>query len=53
MDLIIAVEDPNAFAAARSLYRKAGFRRCAPFGTYTVNPYSFCMTLALDPARRT
>ena len=42
----------DAFAAARSLYRKAGFRPCAPFGPYTVNPYSICMALALDPARR-
>jgi len=41
----------DAFAAARSLYRKAGFKPCAPFGPYTVNPYSVCMTLALDPAR--
>ena len=40
----------DAFAAARALYRKAGFRPCAPFGSYTVNPYSLCMTLALDPA---
>ena len=43
----------DAFAAARSLYRKAGFRPCAPFGPYTVNPYSICdLTLTLDPARR-
>jgi putative acetyltransferase len=41
----------DAFAAARSLYRKAGFKPCAPFGPYTVNPYSVCMTLALEPAR--
>ena len=38
----------DAFAAARSLYRKAGFKPCAPFGPYTVNPYSVCMTLVLD-----
>jgi putative acetyltransferase len=37
----------DAFAAARSLYLKAGFRPCAPFGQYTVNPYSVCMTLPL------
>ena len=37
----------DAFAAARSLYLKAGFRPCAPFGQYTVNPYSVCMTRSL------
>jgi putative acetyltransferase len=37
----------DAFAAARSLYQKAGFRPCPPFGPYTVNPYSVCMTLTL------
>ena len=41
----------DAFAPARALYRKAGFRPCPPFGQYTVNPYSICMTLALDPAQ--
>jgi putative acetyltransferase len=39
----------DAFAPARALYRKAGFLTCPPFGPYTVNPYSVCMTLALDP----
>jgi putative acetyltransferase len=39
-----------AFSPARALYRKAGFRPCRPFGSYTVNPYSVCMTLILDPA---
>jgi putative acetyltransferase len=37
---------------ARALYRKAGFRPCPPFGPYTVNPYSVCMTLVLDSARQ-
>lgn len=41
----------EAFAAARSLYLKAGFRPCTPFGAYTVNPHSVCMTLALDRSR--
>lgn len=40
----------DAFAPARALYHKAGFRPCPPFAQYTVNPYSICMTLALDPA---
>ncbi len=42
----------DAFAAARALYRQAGFEPCAPFGQYTANPYSVCMTLVLDPARQ-
>jgi putative acetyltransferase len=35
------------FAPARSLYAAAGFEPCAPFSTYTANPYSTCMTLRL------
>jgi SAM-dependent methyltransferase len=35
----------DAFAPARSLYAAAGFERCAPFGSYTDNPHSVCMTL--------
>jgi putative acetyltransferase len=38
----------EAFDAARALYASAGFRPCAPFGQYTVNPYSVCMTIELD-----
>jgi putative acetyltransferase len=37
-----------AFEPARTLYQSAGFQPCEPFGEYTVNPYSVCMTLALD-----
>jgi putative acetyltransferase len=37
----------DAFVPARSLYTKAGFRPCAPFGAYTDNPYSACMTIDL------
>lgn len=40
-----------AFKAARTMYESAGFRPCEPFGEYTVNPYSVCMTLALDSTR--
>ncbi|HEX5588047.1 MAG TPA: GNAT family N-acetyltransferase [Acidimicrobiia bacterium] len=40
----------DAFAAARSLYASVGFRPCPPFGAYTVNPYSTCMTLELTRA---
>ena len=39
-----------AFVPARSLYTKIGFKPCAPFGEYTVNPYSACMKIDLDPA---
>lgn len=35
------------FAAAQSLYARAGFTECEPFGAYTRNPHSVCMTLAL------
>jgi putative acetyltransferase len=35
----------DAFAAARRLYARAGFRACEPFGEYTANPYSMCMRI--------
>ena len=38
----------QVFEPARTMYESAGFRPCAPFGEYTVNAYSVCMTLALD-----
>ena len=34
-------------AVARALYERAGFVPCPPFGSYTRNPHSTCMTLAL------
>jgi len=37
----------DAYAAARAMYTKAGFTQCAPFGKYTDNPYSTCMTVRL------
>jgi putative acetyltransferase len=37
----------EAFAPARDLYVAMGFTRCAPFGDYTDNPHSVCMTRAL------
>ena len=51
MDRIIAVADPNA-DDVRALLQRHGFRPCPPFGPYTVNPYSVCMTLVLDSARQ-
>jgi putative acetyltransferase len=41
---------PQAFAAARRLYERHGFSYCAPFADYRVDPFSCCMTLALDGA---
>jgi putative acetyltransferase len=40
----------DAFAAARSLYRSAGFVPCDPFGDYSANPFSICMTMSLQEA---
>ena len=37
----------DAFAPARALYRAAGFVECPPFGSYTTNPHSVCMTQVL------
>ena len=39
--------DEDEFAPARALYRRVGFTPCEPFGAYTVNPHSTCMTLEL------
>lgn len=42
-----------AFAAARSLYARAGFTPCGPFGDYAASPNRTLMTLSLDrPGRR-
>jgi putative acetyltransferase len=38
----------EAFAPARALYASVGFARCEPFGQYTDNPFSVCMTVSLD-----
>lgn len=35
----------NAFARARTLYTKVGFKPCEPFGEYTANGNSTCMTI--------
>ncbi len=35
------------FEPARHLYESMGFVRCLPFGSYSVNPYSVCMSLQL------
>jgi putative acetyltransferase len=41
----------DSFAPARELYLAMGFTRCAPFGDYTDNPHSVCMTLTLEPGK--
>ena len=38
----------GAFAPARALYARVGFVPCEPFGQYTSNPHSVCMTRSLD-----
>lgn len=37
----------EAFAPARRLYSATGFAICRPFGDYTDNVYSVCMTIEL------
>jgi putative acetyltransferase len=37
----------DAFAPARSLYTNIGFTPCEPFGEYTANPHSICMSIDL------
>jgi putative acetyltransferase len=37
----------DAFAPARQLYERSGFRRCGPFADYPDSPNSVFMTLAL------
>lgn len=36
-----------AFEPAHALYAAHGFAQCEPFGTYTANDFSICMTLDL------
>lgn len=38
----------EAFAPARAMYEKVGFLPCEPFGKYTANPNSTCMTINLE-----
>lgn len=40
---------PEPFAPARRLYERHGFTYCPPFAGYRDDPFSCCMTLALDP----
>jgi putative acetyltransferase len=41
----------DEFAPARALYTSVGFTVCEPFGEYTANPHSVCMTLGLPSPR--
>jgi len=38
----------DAFAPARSMYTKAGFSECEPFGDYIPSHNSICMTMSLQ-----
>lgn len=38
----------EAFAPARALYARFGFKRCPPFGDYYEDPNSVCMTVELE-----
>jgi putative acetyltransferase len=38
----------DAFLPARALYAKVGFKPCEPYGGYTVNPHSTCMTINIE-----
>ena len=40
----------EAFAPARALYARHGFRVCPPFASYRDDPFSVCMTLELGSA---
>jgi len=46
--LFLETGSQAAFAAARALYRSAGFTPCPPFGPYREDPNSIFLTLALD-----
>ena len=46
--LSLETGSPQAFAPARQLYERYGFKECAPFGDYTEDPYSVFMTLSLN-----
>jgi putative acetyltransferase len=47
-DLSLETGTMDAFAPARCLYASIGFVPCPPFGDYTENRFSTCMTLTLD-----
>lgn len=38
---------PEPFLPARRLYESHGFAECPPFGDYTADPFSICMTRTL------
>ncbi len=39
----------DEFAASRALYARYGFRHCEPFAEYRKDPFSYFMTLELEP----
>ena len=46
-EVLLETGTMDAFEPARSLYLGAGFRVCPPFGSYTENPFSVCMSRPL------
>ena len=42
----------DAFAPARSLYARFGFKPCGPFANYVEDPYSVFMTREVEPKQR-
>ena len=42
----------DAFAPARSLYARFGFKPCGPFANYVEDPYSVFMTKEVGPKQR-
>lgn len=45
--LSLETGEGEAFQAARTLYERNGFQRCAPFGDYQPDPLSVFMTVTL------
>jgi putative acetyltransferase len=45
--LYLETGTPAAFAPARALYARYGFKECPPFADYVEDPYSVCMCLEL------
>lgn len=39
----------EGFAPSRALYARMQFQPCEPFGPYAGDPFSYCMTLELQP----
>lgn len=51
-ELVLETGSMDAYAAARTLYKNAGFCYCDPIPGYSDDPNSVYMRLALEPARQ-